>query len=476
MSSRWVTEASAAFVASLQEFCQGFDDGELSVEHLSELCAGLKHSICVGTQRAIQVYLEDHDEEAHEVDVAGVRYWKKGKSYREVMSPFGKLGFERNVYQGSFGGQTVAPVDIRCGIAGEYGTAEVREAAVLLASSTVYQECVAILEKVSLFSLSLRGLENMVGRTGAFVEQHRLQLQEDVRAQLAVPDGTRVLVASMDGVNVRLDEPGEKRGRPGKRPGVATGSQKTCHKNAMVGSFSFYGEALDPEKCPQRLAVRYIARMPEDEAPVFKQEFERTLHDIERDLNGHAIRKVLLMDGQRSFWTYAEDNPLYEDYEFLVDFYHSSEHLSKAAECIWGASTAMASEWYDRYVHVLKGEDSGPRAVIRSIRYYLRTRKLSNSRREDLETELGFFVRNQHRMNYALFRRQGIPIGSGPVEAACKTLVKVRFDRAGARWSRVRGQHILTPRAFAKAGQWNLFWKGVLDLQQQQAPAIAAAA
>lgn len=302
---RWAVEAASKFIESLSEFCQGFDDGHVTSTGFEELCKGVKAAVSSGAQRALQVYLEDHDDSSPELLVDGQKYWTKGKSRREVLTPFGKVVFDRNVYQGSAGGATVAPLDIRCGIADEYGTPDVREAAVLLSSNMVYQECVDVLDKVSLISLSLRGLENMVHRTGEFVERHRNQFVNRVSSQLDVPEGTRVLVASMDGVNVRLDEPGEKRGRPGMRPGVSTGTQKTCHKNAMVGCFSLYGEAIDLEKCPPRLGAMYIARMPEDGAECFKQNFELALQNIEGSFGQKEIKKVLLMDGQRSLWTYA---------------------------------------------------------------------------------------------------------------------------------------------------------------------------
>ena len=69
-----------------------------------------------------------------------------------------------------------------------------------------------------------------------------------------------------------------------------------------------------------------------------------------------------------------------------------------------------------------------------------------------------FFENNQDRMDYRRFRLRGWPIGSGPVEAAAKTLVKMRMCRSGMRWSRKGGQRILDLRTYVKSNRWDAFW------------------
>jgi hypothetical protein len=61
-------------------------------------------------------------------------------------------------------------------------------------------------------------------------------------------------------------------------------------------------------------------------------------------------------------------------------------------------------------------------------------------------------------MNYQDFISRGLPIGSGPIEAAAKTIVKQRMCRSGMSWSRTKGQHVLTIRAFVQSGLWENAW------------------
>ena len=109
--------------------------------------------------------------------------------------------------------------------------------------------------------------------------------------------------------------------------------------------------------------------------------------------------------------------------------------------------------------HQLLHQEKGADAVLRSLDYYLRTRRWSQTKRKAIEAQRTFFQRNKGRMHYAAFRRQGLPIGSGPVEAACKTLVKTRLGRSGMRWSWPGGQRVLQLRTYVKSQRWEALWQ-----------------
>ena len=178
------------------------------------------------------------------------------------------------------------------------------------------------------------------------------------------------------------------------------------------------------------------------------------------------VIKVLVCDAARGLWKYAEENKCFDDYEKIVDYYHVIEHLSSLSEALFGKQSDASKKWYNKYRKKLLNEDGGAQTILRSADYYLKSNTLHKSTRETAMRERTFFQRNKHRMTYAEFRRRGLPIGSGIVEAACKSIVKSRLCRSGMRWTRKGGQHILHLRTQIKSGQWDNCWNAYKELKK----------
>jgi hypothetical protein len=140
----------------------------------------------------------------------------------------------------------------------------------------------------------------------------------------------------------------------------------------------------------------------------------------------------------------------------IVDCYHACEHLKEGCDAIWGESTPPGHAEVARLRVLLKEADEGAARIIRTLKYPRgRTR---GSRRKRMGAARTYFRNQQERMHYAAYQRQHLPLASGVMEAACKTLVTQRLKGSGMAWTMVGGQAILTLRSLLQSGRWAQAW------------------
>ena len=457
--------AMEVFAQKMEDFADKADVRQLTADLALDFSAALKNAFSEAGRQAYQKFIESYDVDEPALEVNGRKLRQKLVSPKIFLTPFGEIQISRRLYQADAGGTSYCPLDDFWGMKDEFATEDVREAVAFSMAHLTDDETQQLFEKCAWFHPSATAIKNITDNIGDFVETYADAIMQDVRDSQQFPQETDILVVSMDGVNVLLREQGAQKGRPAERPGMeASSSKNTAYRNAMTGAISCYELPSEPqEERPQRLQSCYTARMPQDGATTFKRQFEQEALAAEEKLP-QGVTKIFLCDGHRSIWSYADNNPMYNDYEKLIDFYHTAEHLSKAGEALFGKSSDFGAAWYNKYRKKLFEDNDGAESVLRSIIYY--SQNLPKSRRDTLEVERTFFMRNKDRMSYADFLARGLPIGSGPVEAACKSIVKTRLCRSGMRWSRKGGQHILHLRCFVKSNRWDVFWKQYIQLKR----------
>lgn len=453
-----ITAAVATLKHHWRDACQEVDAESLTPALADQVTAGLKQALAAAGVAALQTFLAGYETEAPTIQVNETVYRFKQPSPKTFLTPFGPMCLTRRLYQADAGGPAYVPLDQQWGMAGEFATVEVREVVLFACAQITPEETAALLQKSALCPPSATAIKHIVAETGDWLEAEGEALNQTIRQPERVPEATRVLVASLDGVTIRMAEPGVKRGPAPTRPTLGSGFTPTAYKQAWVGSVSFYAGPGPERAGPQRLGSRYVAQMPEENGTLLKQRFEDELAHIEPHL-ADGVLKLLLIDGARGLWQYVTDTPRFAEYEWLIDFYHTTEHLSWAAELLFGKAPEKAKRWYQTYYDTLLNKDGAAEAIIRSLDYYRTRGKWAVTRAKALLRERTFFERNKTRMTYADFLRRGLPIGSGPVEAACKTLVKTRLGRSGMYWSWKGGQRILQLRTYVKSDRWDAFWQ-----------------
>ena len=223
-------------------------------------------------------FLESKEEARDIIVVDGETFRFKQFATKACLGVFGGLEVLRKLFQNGDDTKSYAPMDAAWGMQDEYLTMELREAVAFGCAHVTPEETVAMLRKVLPRVPHATQVKRALENIAACIAPRREAVDSHIRAQETVPEETRTVVASMDGVNVLLNEPGVKQGRPPERPmGEKSKKKPTSYKNAMVGSFSFYGEVKGDAKCPERLDSRYVSHMPEERAVAFKAKFEAEL-------------------------------------------------------------------------------------------------------------------------------------------------------------------------------------------------------
>jgi hypothetical protein len=174
------------------------------------------------------------------------------------------------------------------------------------------------------------------------------------------------------------------------------------------------------------------------------------------------LKRVLLSDGAKDNWRLlaevdqACEEPPQPSVE-IVDFCHACDHLKEGCDAAWGESTPRSKAEFERLKVLLKEEDDGVERVIRVLKYH--RGRARGRKRERLDTQLTYFRNQRHRMHYAQYIRDGLPIATGVMEAACKTLVTQRLKQSGMAWSLAGGQPILTFRSLIQSDRWQPAWE-----------------
>ena len=386
----------------------------------------------------------------------------KFESTKEWLTPFGKASVRRRLYQPDAGGASVIPLDAHCGMRDRYMTPDVEEMALFASAMLVPREVERLLAKTLPCAPSATAIDRLIETVGEFAEAHSEALDEAMDEQAPLSTGGDILAVSWDGVNTPLREDAPMRGRPAERPGVREDeTSPTAWKEAGVGTVSIYAAPKKDEKGPQRMDTRYFARMPEPGMERLMREQSATVTGL---LDQRAFRhKALICDGKRSIWNSADAMDVYADFTRILDFYHAAEHLSKAAEALFGKKAEKGQRWFAKYRRILRTQPGGARALLRSMQYHRRKLRSNGERYKTTAQVITYFQNNIDKMDYARYRRMGLPIGSGPVEAACKTIVGARLKRSGMRWSLLGGQHVLNLRTPLLSNRWNTFWNCYLQ-------------
>jgi hypothetical protein len=248
------------------------------------------------------------------------------------------------------------------------------------------------------------------------------------------------LYISYDGTGVPMRKE-EITGRKGKQP---DGSSKS--REVKLGCI-FTSTKVDEEGNPQRNpeSTTYLASF--DPAGEFGLDIlkEARLRGL-----GKAERSVVIGDGAHWIWNQAAIN--FPRALQILDYYHAREHLTDLASALYPDCVQRDKQVSDWIPWLDAGE-------IEQITKDAQGKKARSGKRRSVAIkEINYFRNNAHRMRYATFKKDGLFIGSGVIEAGCKTVVGKRTKQSGMFWKVDGAQNILDIRCSVLSDTYDEYW------------------
>ncbi len=140
--------------------------------------------------------------------------------------------------------------------------------------------------------------------------------------------------------------------------------------------------------------------------------------------------------------------------QFMLDFYHFSEHVWSAAHGCWGLASPEACSWAENLLHQALHE--GPAVVLAALETE-RRRHPTGRKRQALQELIGYLTKRAAYCDYPRYRAAGWQIGSGPTEAMCKVLT-YRLKGPGMRWDREGAEPVMALIALEQSQAWESYW------------------
>jgi len=284
------------------------------------------------------------------------------------------------------------------------------------------------LELLANLQVTAKAVERQAEAIGNDIAQReKLRAASALQLKLPVVLGSPVpvLYIEMDGTQLPMVR-GELEGRTGRVAG-----QPARTREVKLGCVFTQTTTDDQGK-----AVRDEASTTYTGAIENADEFGRRIYTeaIERGWD-RAKKKVVIGDGAEWIWNTAALH--FPGAIEIVDLYHARQHLCELARLLYPNEEAKRKRWLLRMQNKLEGGDI--EKLVRSLRAMdTGVAELADK----IRIEADYFERNAARMRYPAFQAQGLFVGSGVIEAGCKTVIGSRLKQSGMFWT-VRGANAI---------------------------------
>ena len=398
--------------------------------------------------KALGVLLEPvgkgrRDEEV--VCECGTPMKSRGVCSKELLTILGPVTYTRSRFQCLSCGATRFPGDEELDIVGTTRSPGLRRMMARAGSRTTFKEASGDLAVYAGLRVSPKDVERVAEGIGEDLEtwsagERKACLREDrpIPLKKTIP----VFYNAYDGTGVPMTRQ-EVAGRKGKQ---ADGSAKT--REAKQGCV-FTQTATNTEGLPLRDpdSTSFVGQIESAEQFGWRIYAEAVRRGLEA-----AQEVVILGDGAEWIRGIAEMH--FHGATQIVDLYHAREHVSNLCKLLFAPNEKQIERQRLRWWKHL--DDGAVEKIRREAAKHL---PQEASRLKAAQKELAYLDKNKERMRYSQFRARGYFVGSGVIEAGCKSIVGLRLKRSGMEWSLRGANSILSLRCATLSNILEDYWE-----------------
>jgi hypothetical protein len=375
-----------------------------------------------------------------------------GSRRRTFVSALGDLRLVRAYYHCGACGRGFCPRDAALGMADGRLTPGALRMVGAVGAAVSFGEGAGLLRELAGVVVPAKQVERHAERLGAEAEAFE---RESVPEPESAP--APVVYLGQDGTGVPMRREALA-GRAGKQ---ADGTSKTREMKLCV-VWTAEGRGADGRPTRDPGSVKYTAAIESAETKPTDKVLSPFARRVEREARRGGYHKakvrVAIGDGAPWLWNIVEE--CHPDAIQILDKYHAKEHAHQVAGDVFGHGTEAAREWARLRCDEMDSGDID--ALIAAVSEH-------SARSEAARTCAGYFERNRARMDYAKFEEMGLCVGSGVVEAGCKTAIGARMKRAGMRWTERGANAIAALRCCRLSGRFEDFWEWRVQLARPAA-------
>ena len=376
----------------------------------------------------------------------GARMDSRGQKEKTIKTLLGDVRFCRSVYRCPACGKKCCPGDQELDVVGTGYSPGVRRVVSDFGNDLTFKKSSRHIATASQLIISPKDCERITEGIGEdmeckdHVEREKIRFLEPPPPE--APKDIETLYIEFDGTGVPMVK-SETQGRKGKQK---DGSAKT--REAKLGCV-FTQTSFDEKGRPVRDPASTTYTGAIETAAVFKQ---RIYAEAVRRGLYQAKRIIVLSDGAK--WIRAIVEEIFPNAIHIIDLYHVREHLCALCREIFERDIRRLNFYQDRWWDEL--DEGNIEKIIAEAGEWLPKDKSS---KKEARQQIGYFERNKERMRYAQFKADGLFLGSGVVESACKTIVGERLKKSGMEWSLRGANAVIALRCATASNRDEEYWE-----------------